>query len=203
MRTKVKKKAVKRPPKKKQVVKKVTRKKVTKKKTATKKPARRKNPCGTTRKNPKKSWLPSLLVDIADALSVDLEDGRVIRFKRSENFALCSNRKGNELWIVSRQGGKTVHGADEPAEKLYEDFTGFEHDNKAKLIDVRPKPITRIGRAMSIQYRSDKFARPGNSSDYIHTFSVYPVVSVDDDKHPSIVVLRGGRIKVKKEGITG
>lgn len=203
MKKRTKKTAAKKTPKKKRVVKKTTRKKVVKKKTAIKKTTRRKNPCGTTRKNPKKSCLPSLLVDIADALSVDLEDGRVIKFKRSENFALCSNRKGNELWIVSRKGGKTVQGSDEPAERLYEAFTGFEHDNRAKLIDVRPKPITRIGRAMSIQYRSDKFARPGNSSDYIHTFNVYPVVSVDDDKHPSIVVLRGGRIKVKKEGITG
>jgi len=38
---------------------------------------------------------------------------------------------------------------------------------------------------------------------YVHAFRNYPTVSVDNIRNPSIVALRGGRIKIKKEGITG
>lgn len=154
-------------------------------------------------KNGKKPWVPTLLVDIADPKSVDLEGGEQLKFPFSGNFALCSNRAGTELWIVSRKGGKNVRTADEKGEKLYEMFTGFEHDEVGTMIHVNPKNMVKIGRAMNIVYRSDKFSKPGDTSDYIHPFTHYPIVSVDNKSRPTIVALRGGRIKVRKEGITG
>lgn len=151
----------------------------------------------------KQPWVPTLLVDLADAVSIDLEGGEVLRFRRSDNFALCSNRSGRELWIVSRRGAKNVRTSDEKGEELYEKFTGFEHDPISKMVKIHPKKMVRVGRAMDIVYRSDKFSRPGDASPYIHTFKKYPTVSVDDPKRPLIVALRGGAIRVTAEGIRG
>jgi hypothetical protein len=159
------------------------------------------------RKNPqnkkKKPWLPSLLIDLAIPISIDLESGEQLKFPLSGKYSMAANRSGTEIWIMSKYGSKNVRATDERGEKLYEQFTGFEHDEVAKLVQVSPKSMTRIGRAMNIIYRSDKFSRPGKNSDYVHPFEHYPTVSVDNAKRPSIVALRGGRIKIKKEGITG
>jgi hypothetical protein len=152
----------------------------------------------------KKSWLPSLLIDLAIPISIDLESGEQLKFPLSGKYSMAANRSGTEIWIMSKATARNVRATDERGEKLYEQFTGFEHDDLAKLVKVSsPKSMVRIGRAMNIVYRSDKFARPGNKSDYVHPFEHYPTVSVDNAKRPSIVALRGGRIKIKKEGITG
>lgn len=151
----------------------------------------------------KRPWYPSMLVDLATPLSIDLEGGEQIKFPLSGKFALASNSSGNQLWIMSKKGGKNVRATDEKGERLYESFTGFEHDDIAKMVQVTPKEMKRIGRAMNIVYRSDKFSKAGDTSDYIHAFKDYPTVSVDNTSKPKIVALRGGHIKVKKEGITG
>lgn len=163
---------------------------------------KKRNPPNTRASKP---WLPATLVDLADPISIDLEDGRQLKFPRSGKFAMCANKAGTEIWIISRDGAKKVHASDEQAEDLYEKFTGYEHDqgNAALMVQVSPKKMTRLTRAMNIVYRSDKFSRPGSTSDYIHPFKVYPVVSVDNETKPMIVALRGGQIKVTKEGITG
>lgn len=173
-------------------------------------PKEKKNPTKPKKKNPPNRagaspWLPALLVDIADPVSIDLEDGQQLKFPRGGKWALCSNRSGTELWIMSREGSKKVQASDEKAETLFEKFTGYEHDqeNNALMIQVSPKKLERIGRAMNIVYRSDKFSKPGKTSNYIHPFQKYPVVSVDSATRPAIVALRGGNIKVKQEGITG
>lgn len=172
-------------------------------------PRAEKNPTKKRKNPPNKAgatpWLPALLVDLADPKSIDLEDGQQLKFPRDGKWALCSNRAGTELWIFSRAGSKNVQASDEKAETLFEKFTGFEHDqgNNALMIQVAPKQLTRIGRAMNIVYRSDKFSTPGKTSSYIHAFAKYPVVSVDNPNRPSIVALRGGNIRVKQEGITG
>lgn len=155
----------------------------------------RKNVSKTTRK----PRIPSLLVDLATAKSIELEGGQEIKF-RGNDWSLSANRNGNELWILSRKGRK-VKTTDEKGELLYEKFTGFEADEFGKLVKISPKNMVAIGRAMAITYRSDKFST--KSSDYIHTFSKYPQVSVDSPRQPRVVVLRGGNIRVKSEGITG
>lgn len=161
-------------------------------------------------KNPSKSrtasrkpWLPSMLVDLAVAISIDLEGGEMLKFPVRGSYSLCANRAGTEIWIVSTKGAKKVQATDKQGEHLYEKFTGFEHSDVGKMVNVYPKKMTRIGRAMSIVYRSDKFSKPGKTSDYIHAFSQYPTVSVDNTKNPTIVALRGGQIRIKQEGITG
>jgi hypothetical protein len=166
------------------------------------KTSKKKNPSGDAKKA-KRPWLPATLVALATPLSIDLEGGETLKFPLSGKFVLGSNKSGTELWIVSEKGGKNVRATDEKGEKLYESFTGFEHDDVAKLVQIKPRSMSRLGRAMSLTYRSDKFSRPGKNSDYVHPFQHYPTVSVDNLSQPTIVALRGGRIKVKKEGITG
>lgn len=152
-------------------------------------------------KTVKKSRIPALLVDLADVRAIELEDGRELKFRLSGGFALCSNKKGDELWIMSRKGGKRVATQDDRAENLFEKFTGFEAEDTGALVQLPALSLERIGRAMSIIYRSDKFST--KPSDYIHAFKQYPTVSVDNVNRPRIVALRGGRIKVTAEGITG
>lgn len=165
-------------------------------------PSRSKNPLVKKgKKMVKKSRIPALLVDIADARSIELEDGRELRFNLRGGFALCSNKKGDELWILSRRGGKRVATQDDRAESLFERFTGFEAEDTGALVQLPALSLERLGRAMSIIYRSDKFSTKPN--DYIHAFKTYPTVSVDNLNRPRIVALRGGRIKVTAEGIIG
>lgn len=152
---------------------------------------------------PKTPWLPALLVDLATPVSIDIEGGDQLKFPFAGRYSLAANRSGTELWILSKKGGKDVRTTDEKGEKLYEDFTGFEHDEVGTMVQIRPMSLTKIGRAMNIVYKSDKFSKPGHSSHYIHAFTYYPIVSVDNVTRPTVVALRGGRIKVKKEGITG
>lgn len=161
---------------------------------------------GKPKRNPhpkKAPWLPALLVDLATPVSIDIEGGDQLKFPFAGRYSLAANRSGTELWILSKKGGKNVRTTDEKGEKLYEDFTGFEHDEVGTMVQIAPKSLTKIGRAMNIVYKSDKFSRPGHVSSYIHAFSHYPIVSVDNVNRPTVVALRGGRIKVKKEGITG
>ena len=166
----------------------------------------------TMRKNPKtneiskkkgfkKSRIPTLMADLADARAIELEDGREIKFPSQGGFALCANKSGDELWILSRKKGKRVETDDEKAEQLFEKFTGFEADYTGALVQLPALVLERIGRAMSIIYRSDKFSK--KPADYIHAFKMYPTVSVDNINRPRIVALRGGKIKVTAEGITG
>lgn len=149
----------------------------------------------------KRARIPALLVDIADAVSVDLENGKTLRFPASENWALCASKAGTELWIVSRRGSKRVAVTDDKGERLYETFTGFEHDETGRMVQRSPQTMKRVGRAMNIVYKSDKFGTV--SKKYVHAFHAYPTVSVDKPNKPTIVAIRGGRIKIRQEGITG
>lgn len=149
------------------------------------------------------SRIPALLVDIADARAVELEDGSTLRFALKDRYALCCNRKGDEIWIMSRKRSKRVsaEGQDANAERLYERFTGYEADEVGNLVQFPPITLERVGRAISVKYRSDKFSR--NSHDYLHPFKFYPTVSVDRKKNPRVIALRGGKIQVTTEGIKG
>jgi hypothetical protein len=163
-------------------------------------------PRTASKKNPsksavKKSLVPALMVDLADARAVVLEDNTELKFLLKDKFALCSSRKGDELWIVSRKGGKKVATQDQQAENLFERFTGFEAEDVGDLITMPDLRLKRIGRAKAIVYRSDKFSTKDN--DYVHPFKVYPTVSVDNKTRPRMVALRGGRIRVTAEGIKG
>jgi hypothetical protein len=158
-------------------------------------------PAKPKRKSPV-SRIPVTLVDIANALSVELDDGREIRFKARDDFSVCCNDKGNELWILSRSGARTVEVQDgDEYKKLFERFSGYEADNIGELVKRPTVRLVSIGRCSTILYRSDKFAR--KEHDYIHPFKTMPTVSVDNDAEPAVVAIRGGRIRVTAEGITG
>jgi hypothetical protein len=147
------------------------------------------------------SRIPSTLADIATARAIELEDGTELRFPLSGGYALCATGSGDELWILSRKGGRRVRAQDDRAEKVFESFTGFEAEESGQLVMLPDLVLERIGRAKAIIYRSDKFST--KEHEYIHAFNKYPTVSVDSKTRPRIVALRGGQVRVKAEGITG
>lgn len=160
----------------------------------------KKNPTPTVRK--RRSRIPGQLVDLAWAREIELEDGSKLKFPLSGKFALCSNGKGDELWIISKNRSRNIDTQDgEKYQKLFEKFTGFESDDIGTLVTPPSAQLTRVGRAKSIVYRSDKFSR--SDHDYIHPFKAPPIVSVDNRRSPKICAIRGGRIRVTAEGITG
>jgi hypothetical protein len=165
-------------------------------------PSSKKAPASKSKRKSPVSRIPATLVDIANAMSVELDDGREIKFKLRDDFSVCCNDKGNELWILSRVGSRTVDVQDgDEYKKLFERFTGYEADNIGELVKRPSVRMVAIGRCSAILYRSDKFARAEH--DYIHPFKTMPTVAVDNDAKPAVVAIRGGRIRVTAEGITG
>jgi hypothetical protein len=147
------------------------------------------------------SRIPSLLIDLADARFIEIEDDREMKFPLSGNFALCTTQAANEIWILSRKGSKKISSTEIKTPKIFEKFTGYEAENIGNVIKFPAMVLEPIGSAISIAYRSDKFSNKPN--DYIHIFDNPPTVSVDQRKKPKIVALRGGKIKVTAEGIRG
>jgi hypothetical protein len=159
-----------------------------------------------TKKNPtvrkRRSRIPTQLVDLAWAREIELEDGSKLKFPLSGKYALCCTGKGDELWILSKSRSRNIDTQDgEKYRKVFEKFTGFESDDIGTMVTPPSAQLVRVGRATSIVYRSDKFSR--SDHDYIHPFKVPPTVSVDNRRSPQICAIRGGRIRVTAEGITG
>jgi hypothetical protein len=161
----------------------------------------------TAKKNPskpKRSRIPRRLVDLAWAREIELEDGSKLKFPLADKMALCTTPRGSELWILSKKQARNIATNDNDGEdyqKMFERFTGFESDDVGTLVHAPTKILIPIGRAKSIIYRSDKFS--GLDHDYIHPFNTPPTVSVDNRRSPKVCAVRGGRIRVTAEGITG
>jgi len=160
----------------------------------------------TTKKNPssrpKRSRIPKRLVDLAWAREIELEDGSKLKFPLADKMALCTTPRGTELWILSKKRARNIATNDgEDYQKMFERFTGFESDDVGTLVHAPTRTLIPIGRAKSIIYRSDKFSK--SDHDYIHPFNTPPTVSVDNRRSPKICAVRGGRIRVTAEGITG
>lgn len=82
------------------------------------------------------------------------------------------------------------------------------HDREpAKVGELRtPDELgVKVGRALRIDYRSDKWGARGRTHDYTHDFyedgGRPPLVYVDDRKRPRGFVLSGGSMTVSERGI--
>ena len=140
-----------------------------------------------------------------------IEVDREIKWQKKDGFELYSNTKGNHLWIIktSRKNVDKTKFNDslsknrekiDKALKLYADW--HETDALTGSIMVPPRGfLFRLGRAVSILYSSDKYS--GKQRRYIHTFDAPPIVWANSTKSPLAILLTGGKISVKNEGITG
>lgn len=84
--------------------------------------------------------------------------------------------------------------------ELYEKWHDFDEANGCIIKQPRGF-LFNIGRATEILYASDKWT--GKIKHYIHDFKKTPLVWVNNKTAPTVLILSGGKISVKKEGITG
>lgn len=84
--------------------------------------------------------------------------------------------------------------------KLYEDWHEFEPVTGSLWTPPRGF-LFRVDRAQHIVYESDKWS--GKPQQYIHDFTHPPLMWVNNKTAPTVLVLTGGKIKVRKSGVTG
>lgn len=149
--------------------------------------------------------IPSQLVLLGDALELD---GTVWEWTwiLKDKTKLYSNANGTRLFIITDKKlgtalKKNSNRDSKKAERLYSRFMEFE-PNAKRLHGLKSEPtLKRTGSANYIIYRSDKFS--GKQTRYIHEFKTRPAIWTDNPARPSVIVLSGGKIRVKAEGITG
>lgn len=141
--------------------------------------------------------VPGILVELGKAVEIALDD-TVIKFS---GCALASNVNGTRLYIVKKTGRRSARPSEcatvKKARSLYSKFTDFESENDYRL-KAGEGAFELIGQADHIVYESDKWT--GKKTEYIHEFKTPP--NIYANKAKTMLVLTG-KIRVKKEGITG
>lgn len=154
--------------------------------------------------------LPKVLCGLGRAISVECGDTKY-KWTTKDKVQLYSSTNGKTLYclkVVKLKTDKTDftrrieqnQTAVNAGVKLYEKW----HEFDAATGDVMKTPrgfLFNIGRATSLVYASDKWS--GKVKHYIHEFKSTPIVWVNNKTAPTVLILTGGRINVKKEGITG
>jgi hypothetical protein len=187
------------------VVRIANKKKAVKKKTAAKKPRGRSSAQAPSKKKRISYALPSVLVELGDAIDFELENGVIVSLK---NFKLMSTVAGDRLFCIPVESRiMYVTAADtgetKKARALYSRFTAFKSEKKYTL-DVQSRPWVFFGAALAISYRSDKWS--GRPVDYVHKFeygnSTECWADDADYKKARLFAFRG-QIKITKRGIEG
>ncbi len=144
---------------------------------------------------------------------LELETGcHVIRWDERKKPALLYNPKSKTLfWFYGPRIKETRRQKTNqvgPAARTYGKWTGnrrgAEFEREAEIPDSVFEKVERIGNATMIAYRSDKFARRGNPSDYEHKFGKnVSLYKFGGSRPPWVFVVRGGRMTVTPRGIVG
>lgn len=154
--------------------------------------------------------LPPVLCGLGRAISVVCGD-TTYKWTTKDKVALFSSTNGKKLFCLKVIKEKTVK--DDITQKIEENRTEVDagiklyskwHEFDAASGDLIKTPrgfLFQIDRATSIVYASDKWS--GKIEHYIHKFKTAPIVWVNNKTAPTVLILTGGRINVKKEGITG
>lgn len=83
---------------------------------------------------------------------------------------------------------------------LYQDWAEFD-PKRGELWKPPRGFLWEVDRAQHIVYESDKWT--GKNQQYIHSFDHPPIMWVNNKTTPSVLVLSGGKIEVRNEGIVG
>jgi hypothetical protein len=150
------------------------------------------------------------LICLGELLEIHI-DNFVYKWAIKDGMRLYSSPLGKKLYalnakpkastdahmkkIVSRHRLKVNQGL-----ALYEKWHDFEAAS-ASVIDVPRGNVSQIGRCSQILYRSDKWT--GKPTRYYHDFKTPPLVWATSKNAPRALILTGGKIRVKAEGITG
>lgn len=151
-----------------------------------------------------------VLVCLGQALEVRIGD-ILYKWKVKEKMGLYSSVDGKKLFIL-QMAPKKITPAEfmakidsnqakvDKAVALYERWHEYEPVSGSILVPPRGF-LFDVGRATSILYNSDKWT--GKKTRYVHEFKQPPIGWVNSKKAPKALVLTGGNIRVKAEGITG
>jgi len=133
------------------------------------------------------------------------------RFTTADKALLYSTPQGNKLWCISgievpttkdqiQQRIAKHSAAVDKSVKLYQRWHEFD---AAKGCIIKPPRgfLYKVGRCTAIKYASDKWS--GRTNHYIHHFKKPPICWVNHKSAPRVVLLTGGAIRVRKDGIIG
>lgn len=155
--------------------------------------------------------LPPVLICIGQLKQIETGD-TVYKFPLKDKVMLFCAPNGKALYCMAytakkadkahfEKVAKGKHAQILEGMKLYEKWHEFE-PSSGSLCSPPRGFLFDAGRAVSIIYQSDKWT--GKKQNYIHTFKICPKLRVNKKStQPTLLVLTGGRIRVKKEGITG
>lgn len=156
--------------------------------------------------------IPSVVTTLGRCLEIEIEQNDAIvtfAFPRTKKnrFLLTANEKGTALFIfqdepknVSDNMAKKSQSQISKAAKLFEDWSEYE----ASFLSghsISEKKLKKYGTIKRIKYASEKWTK--RTEWYVHEFKSKPNVFLNDLDEPNFIVVRGGRLKVKPEGIVG
>lgn len=155
--------------------------------------------------------MPDVLIQLGRAVSVACENGTEIKWSTRSKCLLYSSVSGRALYcFVSKPKPSSVSDFEKAVYvkmdkvrrgmQLYSKWSEFE-PTSGELTTPPKGFLLCLGRARSIVYNSDKWVSRARS--YIHTFANMPKTWVNKKTNPTLLVLTGGAIRVRKEGITG
>lgn len=154
--------------------------------------------------------IPPVLICLGDLL--ELQCGSIsYRWAIKDGMKLYSSANGQKLYgmkakpvasspdkinqLANRNKAKVEDGL-----KLYQKWHEFDAAG-GSVVNLKNATFNQIGRCQMILYRSDKWT--GKQQRYYHDFKTPPIVWATSKTSPRAVILSGGKIRIKKEGITG
>ena len=146
--------------------------------------------------------IPDRLVELGRAVEVD-SDNYKWEWTAKENHVVACSENGKTLFVFPRGKNRATQlGDDDEINEAMAIYKTFNRKNATagRKVKVRDKLKREGGRAIHIIYNSDKF---GDRHNYIHTFDSPPIVWVDREWEPRMIVLTGGSIHITKRGIEG
>lgn len=154
--------------------------------------------------------LPTVLCGLGRTLEVICDD-ITYRWPAKDKCKLYSSITGKELYSLCLSDSSITESdfADRVSKNKADVHKGLNlykkwHDFESANGSVTKPPrgfLFFVGRATAIKYASDKWT--GRTKHFIHDFTKCPKVWVNNKTAPTVLVLSGGKIAVKKEGITG
>lgn len=151
--------------------------------------------------------IPSPLVNLGWAIEIK---GTHVHYVWPKGDAiLACNESGNRIFAIE---SKPISGHRledlwkgkskkiEKAMKLYSTWSEFDTSEGTAL--ERPKGfVFNVDRCLMIVYSSDKWT--GRIRSFKHPFEMPPKMWVNKKTAPTVVMLRGGKISITKDGIEG
>ena len=151
-----------------------------------------------------------VLICLGQALQVRIGDA-VYKWKVKDKMGLYSSVDGKKLFIIQTAPKKITPAeflakVDSNQAKVDKGIALYERWHECEPVSgsimVPPKGfLFHVGRVASLLYSSDKWT--SKKTRYIHDFKQKPIGWVNSKKAPKALVLTGGKIQVKADGITG